>query len=81
MAKQAGVYECLWRPDEHEITKAGQIIPILAEGVRRLEADPEYFKKFDSPNGWGKYVHFVPFCKNYLEACRENPEARVKVSR
>ena len=26
MAMEAGIYECLWRPDEHGITKAAQII-------------------------------------------------------
>ena len=80
MAQEAGIYEALWRPDEHGYTKAEQIIPILKEGLSKLEADPEHFKKFDSPNGWGMYIHFVPFVKAVLEACEEYPDADIEVS-
>src|SRR5208337_4894136 len=69
MAEEAGIYEALWRPDEHEYKKAEQIIPILRKGLELLESDPERFKKFNSPNGWGTYEHFVLFVKSVLEAC------------
>ena len=81
MAQEAGIYEALWRPDEHGYTKAEQIIPILKEGLEQLEREPEHFKKFDSPNGWGMYIHFVPFVKAVLEACEEYPDADIEVSR
>lgn len=51
------------------------------EGLSKLEAEPERFKKFDSPNGWGLYIHFVPFVKAVLEACEEYPDADIEVSR
>lgn len=80
MADKAGIYDALWRPGEHGYKKAGQIIPILKEGLAKLEADPEYFKRFDSPNGWGRYIHFVPWVKKVLAACEEYPDADIRVS-
>ena len=81
MADAAGIYDALWRPDENGLVKAGQLIPILEKGLADLKERPEHFKTFDSPNGWGKYIHFVPWVEKYLEACKENPDADVRVSR
>lgn len=81
MADKAGIYKCLWRPDENGFKKAKDIIPVLKEGIKKLEARPEYYKKFDSSNGWGTYEHFVPFVKEILKACEENPSAEIEVSR
>ena len=80
MAEAAGIYNVLWRPGEYGYATAEQIIPILREGLSKLEADPEKFKKFDSPNGWGIYDHFVPFVRKVLEACEEYPDAEIMVS-
>jgi len=81
MAREAGIYECMWRPEEIGITKASQLIAPLETGLEGLKKDPEYFKRFDSGNGWGLYVNFVPFVEKYLAACRDNPDADVSVSR
>jgi hypothetical protein len=81
MAHQAGLYDVLWRPDEIYHFHAYQLIPSLEKGLALLKSDPERFKKFDSPNGWGLYDNFVPFVENYLEACKKNPNAEVRVSR
>ena len=81
MAAEAGIYEALWRPEEIGITKAVDLIDILWEGLEKMKADPDHYKQFNSPNGWGMYEHFVPFVENYLNACRENPDAEVYVSR
>lgn len=81
MAEKAGIYKELWRPDEIGITKAGQLIEPLEKGLKRLKKNPAKFKKYDSPNGWGLYEHFVPFVEKYLSACKENPTAKVSVSR
>jgi hypothetical protein len=70
-----------WKFEESVTTKASDIIPILEKGLSDLKSRPEYFKQFDSPNGWGLYVHFVPFVEKYLEACKEFPESVVEVSR
>lgn len=81
MADEAGIYEALWRPEEIGITKAGELIEPLSIGLEKLKADPEHYEQFNSPNGWGTYEHFVPFVEKYLEACKENPDADVNVSR
>lgn len=81
MAEAAGIYKHLWRPEEIDITTAGQLIAPLTAGLARLEADPMQFKQYDAANGWGLYEHFVPFVRKYLAACIENPNATVRVSR
>lgn len=81
MAREAGIYEALWRPDEIGITTASQLIGPLEAGLALLNADPARFEKFNAPNGWGMYEHFVPFVEKYLNACREHPDATVRVSR
>ena len=81
MANAAGIYQALWRPEELHITKAGDLIPLLEKGLAELKADPEKFRAYNASNGWGMYEHFVPFVEDYLEACREYPDAEVSVSR
>ena len=81
MAEAAGIYDAVWRPEEHGITKAEQLIPILEKGIADMRANPTKYRAFNSPNGWGTYDNFVPWLEKYLEACRENPDAEVTVSR
>ena len=81
MASEAGIYKALWRPEEIGKTKASEIVELLTKGLSDLKVKPEYFKKFNSPNGWGMYENFVPFVEKYLEACKEYPDAIIKVSR
>ena len=81
MADAAGIYKHLWRPDEIEIREAKQLIEPLRIGLALLESDPERFKAFDAANGWGTYQNLVVFVREYLHACEENPDARVRVSR
>lgn len=81
MAAEAGLYDYLWRPEEIGITTAGQLIEPLSRGLELMRGDPERFKKFDSPNGWGLYVHFVPWIEKYLKACTEHPDAEIDVCR
>jgi hypothetical protein len=81
MADAAGIYWCLWRPDEIGITKAHQMIPLLTEGLQKLIEDPETFRQYDAANGWGKYENFVPFVKRVLTGCIEHPDADVETCR
>lgn len=81
MAKEAGIYMHLWRPEEIGITNASQLIEPLKAGIALLKSDPKRFRKFNSPNGWGMYEHFVPFVEDYLAASERNPDAKVSVSR
>lgn len=81
MAREACIYQHLWRPEDVGATKARHLIDPLERGLALLKSDPERFEKFSAPNGWGTYKHFIPFVERYLEACRKNPGASVSVSR
>jgi hypothetical protein len=81
MAEAAGIYKALWRPDELGIVRASQLIPLLEKGLVMLVKDRKYLETFNPPNGWGSYESLVQFVERYLEACWENPEATVEVSR
>jgi hypothetical protein len=94
MADKAGIYEALWRPyrllddykaemdfENNNIVFAKILIEPLEDGLVELVADPEYFKQFDSPNGWGIYDDFVPFVGNVLATCIKYPNSIVKCCR
>ena len=81
MAEAAGIYKALWRPEELGITKASQLIVPLVEGLGKLKACPDEFKKFNAPNGWGKYEDLIRFVNIYIDACAEHPDADISVSR
>ena len=77
MAKEAGIYQHLWRPGELSITKASQLIGPLQTGLAKLLADPKRFKELNPETGWGNYDGLVRFTTDYLAACEKNPEAEV----
>ena len=81
MASAAGIYQAVWRPEELGIILAGQLIAPLRKGIEKMESDPDKFKKLNPENGWGSYDSFLPWLKEYLAACEENPSAEVSVSR
>lgn len=81
MAKEAGIYEHLWRPEEIGITKAYQLVQPLSSGFIFLQAFPERFKLFNPENGWGSYEGLLKFVLNYAIACRKYLDADVSVSR
>lgn len=80
MAKEAGIYQHLWCPEEIGITTAIDLIQPLKDGVALMKKQPERFRKFNAPNGWGTYEGFVAWIEGYIEACELNPQARVSVS-
>lgn len=81
MAREAGVYQALWRPDEISLTKASELIPILEAALVKLESDPSFYSRYNPPNGWGSYDGLVGFVREYLEACIAHPNASIEVSR
>lgn len=81
MARNAYIYEALWRPEEKGWSKAADLIKPLEKGLKKLKADPERFEKLNPENGWGSYNNLVEFVTNYLAACREYPDAEVEVDR
>ena len=81
MAQSAGLYDCLWKPEENGIETAEDLIPLLVSGLEKLKANPEHFKKFEDSSGWGTYQQFVQFVENYLDACDYWTNAQVEVCR
>lgn len=81
MADEAGIYKALWRPEEINAIYAKDISKILKVGLRKLKQYPSRFRKFNAPNGWGTYEHFVPFVESVIEACVKYPNAKISVSR
>lgn len=81
MAAEAGLYGPLWHPEQHNIAHASDLIAPLERGIAAMRADPERFRKHDATNGWGTYENFQAFCERVLVACREYPDATVKVWR
>jgi len=81
MADEAGIYQHLWRPEELGISHAKELIQPIEKALNHMKANQEQYEKFNSPNGWGMYEHFVPWIESYLEACKEFPDAVINVSR
>lgn len=81
MADKCGLYTALWRPDENGFVYAKDIINILDEGYSELCLKSDYYKEFEAENGWGTYDGFKEFVKAVLEACKEYPNAKIRVSR
>lgn len=81
MAKEAGIYEALWRPEEIGVQWAYELAPLLRDGIERLEAEPIFFQQFNPENGWGSYEGLLQAVKNLYAACMENPDANVSVWR
>ena len=81
LAKAAGVYKVIWWPEYVGITTANQLIEPLKIGLQKLKDNPDFFKTFNSPNGYGTYKYFVPWVSDYLDACINYPNAVIDVSR
>ena len=80
MAEAVGLYKVLWYPEEIGITSASQMIVPLEKGIEELEANPDKYKAFNPPNGWGNYDIFVSFCRSVLHTCREHPDAVIEAA-
>jgi hypothetical protein len=78
---ELSLYDVLWRPDEHGFETASDISDLLDIGWNILLSDPEYFKKFNPENGWGSYDGLCDFVYKYRNACWDNPDAQLRVSR
>jgi len=87
------LYDILWRPYRlHQIgdddkrqydymIPAYELIEPIKKGLEILKSDKKYFSKFNSPNGWGLYEHFVPFLEKYYNCIKDMPYLYVETSR
>ena len=79
MANAVNVYKELWHPEELGINKAEQLIEPLTLALSTLKGEPDKYKEFNPPNGWGDYKGLMNFIADYLEECKAHPEAKVRV--
>jgi len=75
------LYDVLWRPDEHGLTHARDLIVPLRDGLAELQSDPDSYREYNPANGWGDYDGLVRFVVGYLTAVERWPDAEVEVSR
>lgn len=80
MASKAGIHDIVWHPNSSGIDTAGQLIEPLTRAIEDMKARPEYYRRFDSPNGWGTYDDFVPWLDELLENCKRYPQALLETS-
>jgi len=81
IAREAGIYEAIWRPEEIGIDTAGQLIAPLEKGLKYLRENRERLLKLNPANGWGDVDSFTVWVSDYLDGCREYPAAKVEVCR
>lgn len=81
MATQCGLLWCLWYPDRHGLTKAGQLTEHLAKGLAYMIEHPARLRRFNPECGYGTYETLFEFTEDLLEACTKYPDADVFVSR
>lgn len=77
MAAKAELYDYLWRPGEKGIQIAKNLIEPLEKGLKELIHHPDKYQFYNPSNGWGSYGTLVTFVDEYLNACKENPEAEI----
>jgi hypothetical protein len=46
-----------------------------------MTEDPDYYKQFDSPNGWGTYKDFLPWLIKLHHNLKLNPNSFIEASR
>jgi hypothetical protein len=52
----------------------------LADGVKRMEVDPDKYREMNPPNGWGDYEGALRYLRKLAEACAEHAKCTIYVS-
>lgn len=79
LAKKAGIYTHIWKPEELEIANAKDLIEPLSEGLKKLKENPMEYTKLGLEGGFVPWRGFVIFVEEYLKACVEWPKAKIEV--
>lgn len=81
MANKAGLYEFMWDVLESGLDLPKYVGPYLKEGLRKLRANPDYFRQLEGVGVGDSYEDLVAFVEKYIAACEEYPDAAISVSR
>lgn len=70
------LYDLLWRDTQapFEGNYINAYIAHLAYCLYVLKNDPEHFKQFNPPNGWGTYEQLCQFTEDFIKALITMPE-------
>jgi hypothetical protein len=60
---------------------ASELTPVIDQAIEKMKGDPDHFKQYDAPNGWGDYHSTLAFLSDIAAACRSHPKTTVEVSR
>ena len=81
MAEAAGLYECMWMPEECKITLAWEMVEPLTLGLDAMIKNEVWLKTMNPQNGYGNYELLLSVAQRYLAACEEHPNATVEACR
>lgn len=81
MATECGLYDVMWRPEEHGLTQCETAIPVLRKGVAELAGNRERYERFNPENGWGSYDILLRVATELLEACENIPCGTIRAMR
>lgn len=81
IAIEAGVYECLWRPDEIGVKYARDNISNLRFALGIFYSKYDELKKLNPSNGWGDIDRLIEVTQDFLKACMEYPNAIIECDR
>lgn len=74
IAIEAGLYKPIWRPGELGVQYANELIGYLTKGLEVLQVMDKRSPSSALP------MMIIGFVEEYLEACKEYPIARVRVT-
>lgn len=78
------LYYICWRPEEIRPAikvNTDTILAGLIQGIAYMLTNRKELLQYESPNGWGTYNGFMKFLLNYKQACEDNPNCEIEVSR
>lgn len=56
---------------------ASEVAGVMDAVARTLRSDPDRFRAFNPPNGWGTYEGAIEYAEAFRDMCSEHPEATV----
>lgn len=74
----AGCYDEIYNSQGRN---AKEILPKLEKGLEKMKKFPKAFETLNAENGWGTYENAVKFLEEIIEACKENPNSEISISK
>jgi len=75
------LYDVLWRPDEHYMYHADDILPYVRTGLKELLHNPSKYEMYNPTNGWGSYDTLVKQVTELLFQLELHPQAYLQPDR